>query len=106
MLLVQTAGGVPIDIALGGIAFEARCVNRATVFDFGSAQLVTCSAADLVVLKAFAGRGHAWTDIESIAIRRAAPLDWRLAYDELAPLVAVQGRAEAIERLQRLQHRQ
>jgi hypothetical protein len=50
VLLVETADGVPIDIALGGLPFEARVIARSTSFDVGpGVVLVTCSAEDLVV---------------------------------------------------------
>lgn len=59
VLLVASAAGIPIDIALGGIDYERRCIGRASEFDFGGVSLLTCSAEDLVVLKAFAGRPRA-----------------------------------------------
>jgi hypothetical protein len=37
VVLLNSATGIPIDVALGGIPFEERCVGRATPFDFGVA---------------------------------------------------------------------
>ena len=102
VVLLNSTSGVPIDIALGGIPFEERCVARATDFDFGGARLLTCSAEDLVVLKVFAGRERDWADIESIVIRQSRSLDWPLVFEELAPLAAVRGGAETEARLRRL----
>ena len=57
MLLLHGPPRVPLDIALGVMPFEERCVDRASAFDLGNGQsLLTCSAEDLVVFKAFAGR--------------------------------------------------
>ena len=41
------------------------------------APLLTCSAEDLIVLKAFAARGRDWVDVEGIIVRQAGALDWR-----------------------------
>ncbi|MBI4194351.1 MAG: nucleotidyl transferase AbiEii/AbiGii toxin family protein [Betaproteobacteria bacterium] len=101
VVLLRSASDVPIDVALGGIPFEERCVGRATDFDFGEIRLVTCSAEDLVVLKAFAGRDRDWIDIESVVIRQARSLDWALVFEELAPLAELRS-AETMTRLQRL----
>ncbi|MGH8634427.1 MAG: nucleotidyl transferase AbiEii/AbiGii toxin family protein [Burkholderiales bacterium] len=102
VVLLSSESGVPIDVALGGIPFEERCVARASEFDFGEARLLTCSAEDLVVLKAFAGRERDWADVESVVIRQSHSLDWPLVFEELAPLAEVRGGAEIAARLRRL----
>src|SRR5207245_546392 len=57
VLLAQTREGVDVDLALGALPFEERCVARASVWQLGDGTLLTtCSAEDLVVHKAFAGR--------------------------------------------------
>ncbi len=65
-------------------------------------RLLTCSAEDLVVLKAFAGRERDWADIESVVIRQSRRLDWPLVFEELAPLAELRGGAETTSRLRRL----
>lgn len=102
VVLVCGSSGVPIDIALGGIPFEERCVGRASEFDFGDVRLLTCSAEDLVVLKAFAGRDRDWADIESVVIRQSQRMNWTLVFEELEPLAAIRGGAQLMSRLQRL----
>ncbi len=102
VLLLRGSSGVPIDIALGAIPFEERCVDRASEFDFGDVRLLICSAEDLVVLKAFAGRERDWADIESVAIRQSQRFDWPLVFTELAPLVELRGGAETTARLRGL----
>lgn len=53
----RASNGVPVDLALGGFPFEERAVERATDFTVtDDVRLRTCSAEDLVVFKAFAGR--------------------------------------------------
>ena len=104
VLLLLSATGIPIDIALGGIPFEERCVARATEFDFGEVSLLTCSAEDLVVLKAFAGRPQDWLDIETVAIRQRIVLDWNLIFEELEPLAAVREVPGISDRLRQLRN--
>lgn len=101
VLLVSSDAGIPIDIALGAIAYEERCVERASEFDFGGVSLLTCSAEDLVVLKAFAGRPRDWADVETVIIRQAERLEWALVLQELEPLAAVRD-PQAVTRLRLL----
>ena len=104
VLLLSSGKGVPIDVALGGIPFEERCVTRASEFDFGEVRLLTCSAEDLVVLKAFAGRPQDWVDIESVAVRQHQRLDWKLVFEELEPLAAVRNVPGLLDRLRQLRN--
>jgi len=102
----KTTDGTPVDIALGGLPFEERTVARATPFAFADdIALVTCSAEDLVVMKAFANRERDWLDVESVLIRQAGRLDWRIIDDELAPLAPLRGEADIVARLQALRQR-
>ena len=102
VLLLRSSSGIPIDIAFGAIAFEERCVARATVFDLGGVRLLTCSAEDLVVLKAFAARDRDWADIESVAARQSRRLDWPLIFREFAPLAELREGTQATVRLDAL----
>lgn len=99
VILLRSASGIPLDIALGAIPFEERCVGRASEFDFGGVRLLTCSAEDLLVLKAFAARDRDWADIESIAARQARQLDWPLIFEEFAPLAELREGSQATTRL-------
>ena len=103
VLLVQTAAGIPVDVALGALDFEHHCVERASDFNFGlGLSLRTCSAEDLVILKAFAGRGQDWVDVEYVIVRQRRTLDWRLIENELAPLLDLSGTPENLDTLQKL----
>ncbi len=90
MLLLRSGSGVGIDVALGGLPFEETVIARASRFAFpGRVPLLTCSAEDLIVLKAFAARGRDWVDIEGIIVRQAGTLDWRYIDEQLGPLAAL-----------------
>ena len=68
VLLLETASGVPLDISLGGLPYEARVIERSTPWEVEpGVTVMTCSAEDLLVLKAFAGRVQDWTSSTSCA---------------------------------------
>jgi hypothetical protein len=82
VVLVESSSGFPIDAGLS-----------------------TCSAEDLIVLKAFAGRLQAWADIEKVLVRQRAALDWKLVRDELEPLLALREAPEHLDQLEQLRSR-
>ena len=103
VVLVKTEDGIGIDIALGGLPFETKAVARATEFEFVSGERVrTCSAEDLVVMKAIAGREQDWMDIKAVVIRQGAQLNWKQLILDAAPLCDLKGEPEIIDRLEQL----
>lgn len=56
------------------------------------------SAAEMVILKAFAGRPQDWIDVEGIVIRKGARLDWDLTVSELAPLCELKESPKTVDR--------
>lgn len=100
VLLVQAASGVGIDIALGGMPFEELAVARATPYEFApGTMLLTASAEDLIVMKAFASRPKDWVDLEGILIRQGSRLDWAYVESQLQPLAVLKEEPEILERL-------
>jgi hypothetical protein len=103
VLLLQSPEGIPIDVALGGIAFEEQVVSRATRYEFlPGVSLLTCSAEDLIVLKAFADRPRDWGDVETIVARQQARLDWDYVFEQLEPLCQIRGDTEVLDHVRRL----
>ena len=103
VLLAQTRDGVDVDIALGALPFEERCIARASVWQLGdSTRLTTCSADDLIVHKAFAGRALDWGDVERVLIRQHGSLDLEQIRAELTPLLELKGAIEAKDKLEKL----
>lgn len=101
VLLVRAPSGVGIDIALGGLPFEESVVERSSNFAFPlEIMLRTCSAEDLIVLKAFAARTKDWLDVEGIIIRQTGKLDWGYIRRQLSPLVELKETPEILEQLE------
>jgi hypothetical protein len=86
-LLLVASNAVHVDVALGAMPFEEHSVERASAFAIsGHESITTCSAEDLVVHKAFAGRDKDWGDVRGIVVRQPR-LDHELIWSELLPLL-------------------
>ena len=101
VLLLRARSGVGLDIALGGLPFEEAVVARSSPFTFPPAvALRTCSAEDLIVLKAFADRPKDWVDVDGIIIRQTGRIDWTYVRGQLAPLAELKEEPEILDRLE------
>ena len=85
VLLLQTEQGVGIDISLGALPFESRMIDRSSVWPLDEHRsLRTCSAEDLIIQKAFAGRDQDWLDVQRTIQRQSThALDTELILAEL-----------------------
>lgn len=102
VLLLRAPSGVGLDIALAGLPFEQSAVARSSLFAFTpDATLRTCSAEDLVVMKAFAARTKDWLDVEGILIRQGRALDWAHIRRHLKPLVELKESPQIMDELER-----
>jgi hypothetical protein len=103
VLLLRAESGVGLDIALGGLPFEEMAVDRSSLFSFPpDVSLRTCSAEDLIVLKAFAARSKDWMDVEGVIIRQAGELDWSYVRAQLLPLLELKEAPEIWDQLEKL----
>lgn len=90
--LLRATNGIPLDVALGATDFEIETLDRASSYEFEpGGSLPTCSAEDLVVHKAVAGRPRDVADIEGIVQRQGSKLDlrrirrWLALFDQVDP---------------------
>lgn len=73
--LVRSMDACEIDISLGIPGYEEEVMERAIEYDIGGGHMVRiCSAEDLIVHKAVAGRPQDCADIEGIILRRGTLL--------------------------------
>jgi len=76
VLLLNTAGGVGVDVALAAFPFEIEALDMASSWDIlPGVRLRTCPAAHLVIYKLVAGRTHDLSDVEGIVNRQGRRLD-------------------------------
>jgi hypothetical protein len=103
VLLAKTRSGIDVDVALGALPFEQRSVERASPWQLDAASaILTCSAADLIVYKVFAGRDRDWDDVRGILTRQHGRLDWDIVRDELPPLLDLKEEPESWVKLEHL----
>lgn len=75
VLLLRASNGVDLDVSLAALPFERECLARATPYSFEpEAALRTCSAEDLIIYKAVAGRPQDLLDIEGVLHRQFGKL--------------------------------
>jgi hypothetical protein len=107
VLLLETKGGVGIDIALGAFPFEEEAIRRGQeVALLPGRVLRLCTAEDLIVFKAFAARPQDWRDVEMTIVRQGDDaLDWRYVHQQLRPLLELKEEPELFEKLEDLRLR-
>jgi len=101
--LLQSENGIGIDVALAGLPFEENAIGRSTPFEYAEGiSLRTCSAEDLIVMKAFADRERDWLDVRGIVIRQGSRLSWPLIRGELKPLCELKENPDILPHLERI----
>jgi hypothetical protein len=101
VLLIRSSNGVGIDVSLAALPYEALVIQRSSYFDYPPGiPLLTCSAEDLIVLKAFAGRLRDWADIERVIVRQRGKLDWDYIREHLRPLAELKEAPEILDQLE------
>ena len=103
VLLMQDGAGIPLDVSLAALPFEERVIERTSAFACApNAVIQTCSAEDLVVLKAFADRPQDWLDVEGVIVRQGHTLDRPLIVEELRHLLELKEDASPMATLEKL----
>ena len=101
VLLLRSSEGVGLDVALAALPYEELVIQRSSYLHYSPGiSLRTCSAEDLIVLKAFAGRGQDWADIERVIVRQTGKLDWDYIYEQLRPLAQLKDAPEIVDQLE------
>jgi len=103
VLLLRSFNKVAIDIAFSGLDFETRMIQRATLFQFQKEMwLKTCSAEDLIILKAFADRPQDWLDVEGILARQGIGINRPFCIEELAQLCLARDNSDIVDHFKQL----
>jgi len=90
VLLLRTAAGAPVDVALAAFPFELEVLERASDWEMlPGITLRTCSAEDLIIYKLVAARPQDLVDVDRIVRRQGTRLDvdrireWGRTFSEL-----------------------
>ena len=101
VLLLRSSNGVGLDVALAALPYEQLLIQHSSNYNYApDISLRTCSAEDLIVLKAFAGRGQDWADIERVIVRQTGKLDWDYIREQLRPLAELKESPEILDQLE------
>ena len=104
VILLRTRSGIELDVSCGAFPFEESAISRARKVQVRpGVRLRLCTAEDLIVYKAFAGRQLDWADVESIIAKQPrGKLDWRYVYAQLTPLAELKEDPHLVPRLKDL----
>jgi hypothetical protein len=103
VVLCRASNGIDVDIALGGMPYEERVIQRASRFKFAPRmEWITASAEDLVIMKVVAGRELDWHDVRRILQRQWPKLNWKLIERELPKLLDLKEDWNSFKRFQSL----
>ena len=102
VILVQASNGCPVDISLGLPGYEEEVMRRAVDYELEPAKRVRlCSAEDLIIHKAVAGRAQDVRDIEGVIYRQRNALDIEYIRRWLHDFAEVLGNPEVEQRFER-----
>jgi hypothetical protein len=98
VILVKASNEYPLDIALGLPGYEDTVLQRAVEYSIEAGESVfICSAEDLIIHKAVAGRAQDIRDIEGIVYRQGAILDSEYIRSWLAGFSEITGKPELMD---------
>jgi hypothetical protein len=76
IILIETSGGMEVDISLALPGYEEDLFERAISIEFQPGEKIfVCSPEDLIIHKAIAGRPQDLHDIEGVIVRQGERLD-------------------------------
>ncbi len=100
VLLIADDNGSPFDISLGAIGFEERMIQRSSQWTTPTGHSIrTCSAEDLIVLKAFANRPQDWIDVAAVIDRQHSRLNRNQILCEIKPLADLKEDPEILQKI-------
>lgn len=104
VVLLRTRSGIELDVSCGAFSFEEAVIARARKVQVRpGVRLRLCTAEDLIVYKAFAGRPLDWADVESVIAKQPREkLDWRYIFAQLTPLAELKEDAQTVPKLKEI----
>jgi hypothetical protein len=103
VLPLDVPGGSEADVSFGLPGYEEFLIDRAQPYELSDGRVVRlCSAEDLIVHKALAGRPQDLMDLESIVVRQGTNLDVAYVRRWLGELASVAEDAEVAARFERI----
>ncbi len=102
VILITASNGCPVDISQGLPGYEDEVMQRAVEFELEPGKTIrVCSAEDLIIHKAIAGRPQDVRDVEGIVYRQRDQLDVAIIRRWLQAFAELLDNPEIIERFER-----
>jgi hypothetical protein len=102
VILITASNGCPVDISLGLPGYEDEVMHRAVEFEMEPGKhMRVCSAEDLIIHKAIAGRPQDVRDVEGIVYRQRDGLDVAIIRRWLQAFAELLDNPEIVERFER-----
>lgn len=106
VILISASNGCPADISMGLPGYEDEVMRRAVEFELEPGKTVrVCSAEDLIIHKAIAGRPQDVRDVEGIVYRQRDGLDVAIIRRWLQAFAELLDNPEIVEHFERPWHR-
>ena len=102
VILITASNGCPVDISMGLPGYEDEVMRRAVDFELEPGKAIrVCSAEDLIIHKAIAGRPQDVRDVEGIVYRQRDALDVAIIRRWLQAFAELLDNPEIVERFER-----
>jgi hypothetical protein len=105
LIVAVSVGGVTIDLLLALPGYEEMIIERAIPRDFGSWSARVCSAEDLIIQKAVAGRDKDWLDVQALLVEQHDKLDYAFIEYWLAEFAQALESAEILDKYREMRAR-
>jgi hypothetical protein len=102
LIVAVYINGIIVDFLLALPGYEERIIERAVQRDLGGWSAWICTAEDLIIQKAIAGRDKDWPDIEALLIEQHNNLDQSYIEEWLSQFVEALENPEILTRYQTL----
>lgn len=102
MVLIRTSNGCPVDVSLALPGYEDEVMRRAVDYELEPGKAIRlCSAEDLIIHKAVAGRPQDLRDIEGVIARHHRTLDIAYIRRWLTEFADILADPELLQRFER-----
>lgn len=103
LIVAVSIDSVTVDFLLAIPGYEELIIKRAVQRDLGGWSAWICSAEDLIIQKAVAGRGKDWPDVEGLLIEQRGKLDETYIEDWLSQFAEALENPDMLREYQKLQ---
>jgi len=102
IISLEVASDMIVDLLVAVLPYEEQAIQQAELIEFDELRLPVCTAEDLIIHKAIAGRTKDWLDIEGILLRQRGKLDAAYIRNWLAQFAEALEKPELIARFDEL----